>query len=121
MQALPVVTDEQHRAMGIAVTNSTATPTKPVAAHPVTIVYANERLRNETRFFDEAKPAGAMGCEIWIKIGEAPEDGNDLTFLSLDAASPYLAEYSGEQTGKVACEILRRVTTRSERPPGARR
>jgi hypothetical protein len=62
-----------------------------------------------------AKPAGVMGCEIWVKIsatGEpAPTGADGLSFLSLDSSSPYVAEYDGKEGGKTAHYMLRWVAT----------
>jgi hypothetical protein len=71
-------------------------------------------LRHTINFTDAASPAikrrprGVIGCEIWVKIdGPPPGDEKDCTFLALDTATPYVAEYSPEQAGKTAHYLLR--------------
>jgi phage major head subunit gpT-like protein len=62
-----------------------------------------------------------MGCEIWVKVsavGEAaPSSADELSFLSLDTASPYVAEYDGANGGKTAHYMLRWVKTSGEKGP----
>lgn len=127
IQAAPIVTDDQRRALGITVKDAVATSAPAAATRPVAVVSTAQRLRHEIRFYDEAtptrkaRPAGTMGCEIWVKLaaaGEAPPaDEGDCTFLALDTASPYTAEYSGEESGKTAHYLLRWVSTRGEKGP----
>lgn len=58
------------------------------------------------------------GCEIWVKVGDpAPTDPSQLSFLALDTASPYVAEYDGADAGKTAHYMLRWVNTREEKGP----
>jgi len=62
-----------------------------------------------------------MGCEIWVKVaapGEpAPAGAEGLSFVALDTASPYIAEYDGPQGGKTAHYMLRWVKTSGEKGP----
>ena len=59
-----------------------------------------------------------MGCEIWVKIGTTPPaDSSECTFLALDTASHYTAEYPGADAGKTAYYMLRWVTTRGDKGP----
>ena len=49
-----------------------------------------------------------MGCEIWVKVGDtAPTDPSQLQFLGTDTRTPYVAEYGGEDAGKIAHYMLR--------------
>jgi hypothetical protein len=96
-------------------------------SRPVATVDTSARLRHVVRFVDEAtptsraKPHGAMGCEIWVKVaaaGEAPpSDPSQLTFLALDTASPYVAEYDGDDAGKTAHYMLRWALAGGEMAP----
>jgi hypothetical protein len=57
---------------------------------------------------NKRKPKGVMGCEIWVKVGEpAPGNEKDCVFLTLDASTPYLAEYEPADAGKTAYYMLR--------------
>ena len=69
----------------------------------------------------KAKPKGVMGCEIWVKVspaGDPPPVGADgLTFLTLDTASPYIAEFDGADGGKTAHYMLRWVRSNGDKGP----
>jgi hypothetical protein len=84
----------------------------------------SQRLAHTISFMDEetptkkAKPAGVLGAEIWVKIGDTPPaDPSELSFLALDTNTPYLAEYTGAQAGKKAHYMLRWVDTRGDKGP----
>lgn len=86
----------------------------PNATVPVASVDTSVRLRHEISWTDSAdlgnkkKPRGAMGAEIWVKIdGPPPGDEKDCVFLTLDAFTPYLAEYEPSDAGKMAHYMLR--------------
>ena len=124
IQAFPGTTDSMRKAMGITVRDDTISPALAAATRPVGIVSTAERLRHEIRFFDEAtptrraKPAGVLGCEIWLKVGTTPPaDPSECHLLALDTASPYVAEYTGADAGKTAYYMLRWVTTSGEKGP----
>lgn len=129
LQASTSVTDTQRAAMGITVRDRVATAASAagMTSRPLGVVDTAQRLRHEIRFTDEAtptrkaKPAGVMGCEIWVKVaaaGEpAPADPSQLQFLGLDTASPYTAEYPGSEAGKTAHYMLRWVNTRGDKGP----
>jgi len=120
LQASATVTDAQRRAMGISVhdTRQAATATRPMAT-----VNTAERLRHVIHFADEAtptsraRPDGAMGCEIWGKIGTTPADPSELTFLALDTRTPYTADFNGSDGGKTAHYMLRWVNADGEKGP----
>lgn len=127
LQASPAVSDDEKRALGITVKDTVRTMASAAVVdgtRPLGVVSTAQRLRHEIRFFDQAtptrkaKPAGAMGCEIWVKVGDTPpHDASECTFLALDTASPYVAEYTGENAGKTAYYMLRWVNTRGEKGP----
>lgn len=127
LQASSEVDDAERAGLGITIPDKTATPVGGSATRPVGVVDTSQRLRHEIRFFDEGnptkrgKPAGIMGCEIWVKVspaGEAaPTNADSLTFLSMDTASPYVAEYDGANGGKTAHYMLRWLTTSGQKGP----
>lgn len=86
----------------------------PNATVPAGSVNTSERLRHTLSWTDAAaldnkrKPRGTMGCEIWLKLGGTPPiDEHECIFLTLDAYTPYLAEYGGADAGKMAHYMLR--------------
>jgi len=66
------------------------------------------RLADESTPTRKAKPAGVMGAEIWVKVGDPPPTGpSELSFLPVDTRPPYVADYPGEDGGKTAHCMLR--------------
>ena len=128
LQASSSVDDAERAALGITVADTVKTmAVGGISTRPVGVVDTSQRLRHEIRFSDEstptkrAKPAGVMGCEIWVSVaavGEAaPSSADGLSFLSLDTASPYIAEYDGKDGGKTAHYMLRWVKSGGEKGP----
>lgn len=110
-KAAPGTTAAQIAALGIADNSSAPAQT---ATRPTATVDTSERLRHTIDFRDEAapnikrRPAGAVGCEIFIKIGgSSPVDESECDFLTLDTATPYLAVFDGADAGKTAHYMLR--------------
>lgn len=76
IQANPDVTDAQRAAMGITVPDSTRSTNKAnsIGSRPIVTVDTSQRMRHEIAIVDEstptskAKPAGVMGCEIWLVV-----------------------------------------------------
>jgi hypothetical protein len=89
----------------------------------VATVDTSQRLQHTISFVDElsptskAKPGGVSGCEVWVKIGTAPADPNELSYLATDTRTPYTAVFEGADGGKMANYMLRWVNTRGERGP----
>lgn len=128
LQASSSVDDAERAALGITVADTIKTvAVGGISTRPIGVVDTSQRLRHEIRFSDEAtptrraKPAGVMGCEIWVKVsavGEAaPSSADELSFLSLDTASPYIAEYDGANGGKTAHYMLRWVKSGGKKGP----
>lgn len=114
----------ERQSMNLTVPDTIRTPVPAPTSRPVGKVDTSQRLQHSISFQDEltptsrAKPAGVIGCEIWVKIGGvAPGDASELSFLAVDTRSPYISTYDSEQAGQVAHYMLRWVSTRSERGP----
>lgn len=89
-------------------------PAPASATQPKASVDTSQRLRHTISWTDQAangskkKPRGAMGAEIWVKIdGPPPGSEKDCTFVAVDSATPYVAEYDATQGGKLAHYMLR--------------
>ena len=128
LQASGDVDNSERAALGITVPDTIrTTAVGGIDTRPIGAVDTSQRLRHEIRFSDEAtptsraKPAGIMGCEVWVKVaatGEpAPTNADELSFLSTDTASPYVAEYDGANGGKTAHYMLRWVKSSGEKGP----
>ena len=128
LQVSPNVDDAERAALGITVRDTVRTATAgDITTRPIGVVDTSQRLRHEIRFSDEAtptrraRPEGVMGCEIWVKVaaaGEpAPTSADELSFVSLDTASPYIVEYDGADGGKTAHYMLRWVKSSGDKGP----
>jgi len=128
LQASSDVDDTERAALGITVRDTIRTvAVGGISTRPIGAVDTSQRLRHEIRFSDEAtptrraKPAGVMGCEIWVKVtaaGEpAPASADELSFVSLDTASPYTAQFDGSDGGKTAHYMLRWVKSSGDKGP----
>jgi len=128
LQASGDVDDAERAALGITIPDTVRTMSAGgIDTRPIGMVDTSQRLRHEIRFSDEAtptsraKPAGVMGCEIWVKVaptGEVPPSSADeLSFVGMDTASPYTVEYDGADGGKTAHYMLRWVKTGGEKGP----
>ena len=93
---------------------SSSSPAPSNVTVPAAAVNTSERLRHRLDWTDAAsldnkkKPRGVMGAEIWVKIGDpAPGNEKDCVFLTLDAFTPYVAEYDPADAGKTAHYMIR--------------
>jgi len=123
LQNSPTITNGDRAALGITVKEANRSSRTVPTTRPSAIINNQDRLRHVINFFDEntptrrAKPEGVMGCEIWVKIGEAPKNPDDLNFLGLDTATPYTIDYPSQDGGKPAHYMLRWVNRRGEPGP----
>ena len=84
------------------------------ATTPVGSVDTSQRLRHTISWFEATtpdnrrRPRGAMGAEIYVKLdGPPPVDEKECTFLTVDSATPYVAQYAGSDAGKMAHYMMR--------------
>lgn len=101
----------QMAATGLPSGGETAPPSATV---PSGSVNTSQRLRHTISWTEASTPnnkrhpRGAMGAEIFVKIdGPPPTDQSQCTFLTVDSASPYVAEYDGGDAGKMAHYMMR--------------
>ena len=128
LQVSDAVDDPEREALGITVADTIRTANiAEITTRPIGQVDTSQRLRHKIRFVDEAtptrraKPAGIMGCEIWVKVlpaGDAAPVGADgLSFVFMDTASPHTVEYGGGDGGKMAHYMLRWVKRGGQKGP----
>lgn len=109
IQAKPDVTDALRADLGITIPSSNQTAVGAPTTRPVLSVQTGNRLQHVINFQDEttptsrAKPAGVLGCEIYRYVGTtAPTSNDQYSFLSLDTATPFIANFSESDGGKTA-------------------
>ena len=125
IQSYPGVTNEMRAALGITLKNtgsSVSTNSLEISDdRPLAIIDVSSRLRHVLRVENEtstgtsrARPAGAFGCEIWRKVGEAPVGTEDMEFVDTITRSPFVMEYPQEAAGKMVHYKLRWKGTKSK-------
>ncbi len=124
LQISSAVDDTERAALGITVPDREPTSVPVPTTRPILKADTSQRLQITLTFTDEAsprrtsKPAGVMGCEIWVKIGgDPPADLSECQFLALDTNSPYTAVFTGKDANKTAHFIGRWVNSRGEAGP----
>ena len=123
LQASAVVSDAEKASLGITVAQA-PTPIGPPTTAPICTIECGNRLQQTLRFVDsatptrKAKPAGALGVEIWNKVGTTPPTGEgDLRFVAVDTNAPYVMNFPAEDGGKTNYVWKRWVSPTGERGP----
>ena len=123
LQASNVVSDAEKASLGITVAQ-TPGPIGPPTTAPICSIECGMRLQQTLRFVDsatptrKAKPAGALGVEIWNKVGTTPPTGeNDLRFVAVDTNAPYVMNFDSADGGKTNFVWMRWVSPTGERGP----
>lgn len=108
VNAYPPITNAQRAELGLNLRDSTPTPIPPPATRPIISFDTTGPLVSKLRIADElspssrAKPSGAIGCEVWVKIGgTAPISINDCRYEGLATRNQATVEFpagSGNQT-----------------------
>lgn len=115
------LTTEDRNTLNLLAKDTSRTPTSVPTTVPIGQVNTNRRLEHTISFTNEdgslAKPAGVRGCQISFKIGDAPTDPSELSFMATDTASPYVHQYNGADAGKNVYYWLRWENTRGEAGP----
>lgn len=124
IQPNPVTTDTHRASLGITIADTIRTPVTAPTSSPVLQVDTSQRLQVTVSYADEgtptskAKPAGVMGCEVWMKVdGAAPTDLDDCEFVTLDTRTPHMIAFDGADAGKPVHFIGRWVSTRGDKGP----
>ena len=123
LQASAVVSDAERAALGITVRQEPG-PIGPPTTSPVCTIECGNRLQQVLRFNDsatptrKAKPPGALGVEIWNKVGTTPPTGeSDLRFVAVDTNAPYVMNFDSADGGKTNYVWMRWVSPTGERGP----
>jgi len=123
LQASPQVSDAERASLGITVRQEPG-PIGPPTTAPICSIECGNRLQQVLRFVDsatptrKAKPAGALGVEIWNKVGTTPPTGeSDLRFVAVDTNAPYVMNFDSADGGKTNYVWMRWVSPTGERGP----
>lgn len=115
------LTAEDRNTLNLSLRDTTRTAAPVPDTRPAGQVDTSQRLRHKISFVNQdnnhAKPEGVRGCQIWYTIGEPVTDLDELKFMALDTASPYIKDFSVEHAGKMVYYWLRWENTRGEVGP----
>ena len=129
IQTYPGVTNDMRAGLGITLKNTggsgVSTNSLEVSdERPLALIDISSRLRHVLRVENEtatgvskARPAGAKGCEVWRKVGEAPSSQADMQFVDVVSRSPFVIEYSQEDAGKTVHYMLRWTGSNGRKSP----
>jgi len=123
-------------------------PPPAPTSRPLALVDGRQRLTHQLRLVEEstltrrAKPAGALGAEVWVKLvepkgemsnGHTHKSGQDdatdansphalgnpaiFSFLTMTTRPSFRAEFKAGENGKTAVYMARWVNTRGEKGP----
>lgn len=119
------ITNFERQNMGLTIRSNSRTPVASPTTYPIGKVDRSLNLIHTIQISNsegigKAKPKGAFGCEIWIKIGtEMPKDSSDFTFHGVSTKNSYTVEFSDADKGKIAYYRLRWMNKRGEPGPWA--
>jgi len=119
-----LVTNSDRARMGLTVRSTTRIASPLPTTYPFATIDFSVRMQHTLCLSDsatplrKAKPAGIIGCEVWMKIGGAePKNITELNYTAICTGNYYLAKYDGNQVGLTVYYRLRWVNTRGERGP----
>jgi hypothetical protein len=124
IQTYPGTTEADLEALGLKSRSlAMATPVPGMAEErPMALIDISARLTHVLRIqtvtatgTKRAKPQGAVGCELWRKVGEAPTGVSDMQLVGLATRSPYVVDYTDADAGKTAHYALRWVNSKGEK------
>ncbi|MEC4050211.1 hypothetical protein OX284_012280 [Flavobacterium sp. SUN046] len=116
-----VLTNQDRITLNLLSRDTSRTPTAVPFTKPVVLVDTRNHLEHTISFSNidgsKKKPEGVRACQIWYKIGSAPIDPSELTYMASDTASPYIHHFEGKDAGKNIYYWLRWENTRGEVGP----
>lgn len=118
IQSYPATTNEDRAELGIPLKGVNSTPSSVVFAddRPSAIIDIRPALKHIIRIHNESttgtskgKPAGAIGCEVWVKIGDAPASISELSYVETVTKNPFTMTFQPGDERKQAHYRLRWV------------
>ena len=113
------VTNTQRSDLGITIRKTTRTPVPPPATAPEVVLrslipgVAELQIRDSTTPTTKAKPAGVIGCELWVKVDTVPTpDPTEASLVKITTQTPNTLTFTPLQAGLIA-SVFGRWTTRS--------
>lgn len=123
IQADERVTNPARKDAGLPVHKTSRKPVAAPSTAPFGNVMLTARLEQSLTFADSEnkrrRPAGSIGVEIYMNIGDAvaPVDPADYTFVELCSRGPKLFTFKADDANKVAHYLLRWTNHKGETGP----
>ncbi len=122
LQANPNLTDSQRASMQITIPDKVPTLIAAPTSIPVLSVDFSQRgvhtisARDSTTPFSKAKPKGAVGFDLWQKVGSVqPADNTNMEYLGRITAQAYDTVFEESQYGQQAYYVACWVTQKGIR------
>ena len=124
IQSNPNTTNADREALKITVPSApveSGAVLEPSDDKPLATVDISNRLKHTFKIQNQTlsgvkngKPAGAMGAEIWVKIGEPPTGPSDTQLVGIATRTTFVLEFSDDKAGKQAYYMMRWITPKGE-------
>jgi len=124
IQSCPATTNADREALKITVPSApveSGAVLEPSDDKPLATVDISNRLKHTFKIQNQTlsgvkngKPAGAMGAEIWVKIGEPPTGPSDTQLVGIATRTTFVLEFSDDKAGKQAYYMMRWITSKGE-------
>lgn len=126
IQASTATDDADRAELQIAIPDTAPTTIAPPSSKPVVNIEQIQNLAHKLRVRDEltpttnAKPEGALGAEVWRKIGPGePLSIAECDYMGLATSRFFTATHEAGDVGKTAYYILRWINAKGEAGPTA--
>jgi hypothetical protein len=105
----PATTDVQRAELHLTTGGGDDDLGDPLAVAPLILVEQTGIRQHTIRFYmpgedsdSTKKPKGVKGCNLYLKIGDAPASLKDCSLITMDTKSPYTYVHDAENIGKQA-------------------
>ena len=124
IQGYPSITNGLLAGLGFTVRQTVPTPIGPPTSAPVVTIQSSSSYALNGRFSDEntpdlrARPFGAIGAQIYTKVGgTAPTGPEQCTFKQFQTRQPMALQFTGPDAGETCWVFARWQNRRGEAGP----
>jgi hypothetical protein len=121
IQSNPAISDADRRRLGLSLgLPKEHVPLDLLVETPGAVIDGRQRLRHVLRITNrtedgspKARPGNAIGCEVWMQVGDTPSGPEHLKYVSTVSNGLHVIEFPAEDGGKQAHYMLRWTGRRS--------
>lgn len=121
IRSLPGPASTLSGAMGLTIKRKARKSIPIPKTSPHAVIDFSNRLKHILRVHDtdghtvrRARPEWTVGCEIWMKFSDEPEDTADFRFVGLATGRPTVVEFKRKDVGRTVLYKLRWVNTQGK-------